>query len=176
MRHRDLLSLCPLYFNMYRTVLVDKIDIDGGKRLLQKLDKLELEISAAFWLYIVELDKWRLIFATKLLEKLGPIKIYDQILSVLDNLDPPTTILLKDISIVSPENEIVQAIKFAIHTELYTISEIWLSKVVINNIFIESACILCICEAYKIKSSCIGYREQAGQHVLLKNSIEPTQK
>lgn len=126
---------------MDRTTLVDAIDIDGGKRILRELDKIDLNISAAFWLYIVEIDKWRLMFATKLLEKFGPIKIYDQILSVLGKLDPPTRVLLKDISVISVEDEIVQALRFAIRTEPYTISEIWLSKVVINNIFIESACI-----------------------------------
>jgi len=89
---------------MVRTVLVG-LDLKGGERLLKILDEEGLDIRAAFWLYFPEPEEWRLVFATPMVSKEGPIKVYSLIQSILQKLDPPPDISLQDITVADPKSD-----------------------------------------------------------------------
>jgi hypothetical protein len=69
---------------MYKTILV-AADIEEGRRILRELEKLQLQITAAFWLHEDEED-WKLVVVSPDVEEKGPNKLYTMIASLLKNL------------------------------------------------------------------------------------------
>ena len=99
-----------------RTVLVG-LDIEGGKRLLEALDENGLDIRAAFWYYFPEPEEWRLVFATPMVDKEGPFKVYTRIRSILQKLDPTPDISLQDITVADPKSDRFKSLQKAIFIE-----------------------------------------------------------
>jgi len=62
---------------MAQEVLVSKIltreMIDAGAELLRHIDPAELEVTACLWLFTSEPDRWRLIIASPVVDKYGPL-------------------------------------------------------------------------------------------------------
>jgi hypothetical protein len=122
---------------MDKTALVEKY-IEDGKKLINGLDEKGFRLDAALWFYLTDSDEWRLLLASPFVEKEGPRKSYNVIQSVLEGLSPPSAISLKDISIVSPNYNLIQLLKIAIRTGP-GISDIRFTRNVINNTLIEDA-------------------------------------
>ena len=122
---------------MDKTALVEKY-IEDGKKLITGLDEKGFRLDAALWFYLTDSDEWRLLLASPFVEKEGPRKSYNVIQSVLEGLSPPSAISLKDISIVSPNYNLIQLLKIAIRTGP-GISDIRFTRNVINNTLIEDA-------------------------------------
>ena len=53
--------------------------IKDGKRVIDRLDKAGIVVTAAFWYYIEDAENWRLIIATPLVESEGPRAAYAKI-------------------------------------------------------------------------------------------------
>lgn len=122
---------------MVKAALVEK-DIDEGKRLIEELDKTDFQVQAALWFYLVDSDEWRLLVASPFVEKEGPRKSYNFIQTVLAKLSPPSEISVKDISVISPSNDLIKLIRSAIRIGP-GISGIRFTRNVINNTLIEDA-------------------------------------
>lgn len=120
---------------MDKTTLVEK-DIKDGERLIRALDEADFQVHSALWFYLPESDKWRFIIASPLIDKEGPIKAYTCLRQKLANLSPSIGTSLKDISIVSPNDDLIKLLKVAISTGP-GISGIRFTRNVINNVFIE---------------------------------------
>src|SRR4051812_11137260 len=67
--------------------LVDEM-IGDGRRLIHRLVREGIPVTAACWIKPVEPDRWSLYIATPLLEK-GPLRAYGEVLSVLRSLGSP---------------------------------------------------------------------------------------
>ncbi len=63
---------------MDKTTLVEK-DIEVGRKLLHTLDAAGIPVVAAYWLYELERNRWRLVFATPLVETVGSTPVYRRI-------------------------------------------------------------------------------------------------
>jgi hypothetical protein len=63
-------------------ILTDEMII-AGERFLQHTQAV-MPITAAFWLYMQEIEAWRLHLITPLMITQGPRKVYDKLLNVLD--------------------------------------------------------------------------------------------
>jgi len=122
---------------MGRKILVEK-DIEEGKRLIEALDKANFGVKAALWFYLTDSDEWRLIIASPYEEENGPKMAYSFIQREQKKLTPPIDIFLKDISVLSPNNDLINLLKVAIRTGP-GISGIRFTRNVINNILIEDA-------------------------------------
>lgn len=122
---------------MDRTTLVG-IDIDGGRRLLEALDKAEFDIHAALWLYMPEPDEWRLMLAFPLVDREGPKKAYSLVRLELEKFDPPLELSLMNISVVGLENHIIKALLTADYSHLIS-KDKWLNRGPINGVYIEGA-------------------------------------
>lgn len=122
---------------MDKTALVEK-DVEEGKRLIEALDNAGFQVHAVLWFYLAESDEWRFVVASPLVERKGPKEAYAFVQAVLAQLLPPSGISLEEISVVSPEYDLIRLLKVAIQTGP-GISGIRFTRNTINNTFIEDA-------------------------------------
>jgi hypothetical protein len=122
---------------MVARTLVEK-DIEAGRHLLEELDKQKTAISAALWFYLDDDDRWRLLLASRVVDDQGPLAAYKLVQNALAKLPETQKPEFTDISVVSPSDDRIQAIRSAIKTGP-GISEIRFSRNVANNLYIEDA-------------------------------------
>jgi hypothetical protein len=82
------------------------IDIEEGKKLIDLLDRSGMKISSAFWLYLTEIQEWRLMLATPDIDTLGRKKTYAKILELLNQHLESIDMPLDAISVISPDQEL----------------------------------------------------------------------
>jgi len=111
-----------------------KEDIEMGKELVRTLDKNGLEITSAFWLYLQDMDDWRLMLATILADTEGPIKVYTRILRILQDRNLP----FDSISVISPNDSINKLLTSFTRTG-YNLCDIRFTKNTINGVLIDDA-------------------------------------
>ena len=119
---------------MDKSTLVE-MDINEGKELIEALDKAGVSVQAALWIYLSEPDEWRFMIAIPMIDEEGPKKTYTYIQSILAKITQPT-IALKDISIVSPNYDLIKLLKMVISTGP-GIHGIRMKRNTVNNVFIE---------------------------------------
>jgi hypothetical protein len=90
-------------------------NIKGGRRLIENLDR-EMDIHAAFWLYLPEGDLWRLYLASPEVDLKGSRVVYTQVQKALSKMAGEDLPALEDITAISPKDRLVQAIGSAIKT------------------------------------------------------------
>ena len=126
---------------MDKPTLVDA-DMKAGEALLKKLDHINFDIKAAFWFYLSEPEEWRLFFASPAVDKKGPKKAYEKVQSLLpelkEELEQDYELSLQNISVVSPNDDLVKLLKTAVKTGP-GVSHIRFARNVIDNVFIEDA-------------------------------------
>ena len=122
---------------MDKTVLVER-DIQEGKDLVEALDKTEFKVDASLWFYSSDSDEWRLLIASPFVEENGPRKSYGFIRSVLTQPSLPSGISLKNISVLSPDHQLIKLLKTVFSTGP-DIAGIRFTRNVINNTLIEDA-------------------------------------
>lgn len=115
--------------------------VTAGKNLINYLDKSEIGISSAFWFYMEDSEKWRLILSSPKVKSDGPKKVYLEIQKCIEELGKEGTIInLRDISVVEQEHSLIKLISKGIITG-DGISEIRFSRNTINGHYIEDAMI-----------------------------------
>ena len=122
---------------MDKTVLVER-DIQEGKDLVEALDKTEFKVDASLWFYSSDSDEWRLLIASPFVEENGPRKSYGFIRSVLTQPSLPSGISLKNVSVLSPDHQLIKLLKTVFSTGP-DIAGIRFTRNVINNTLIEDA-------------------------------------
>lgn len=124
---------------MVAKVLVAQ-DIDGGRSLVEELDRERVPVSAAFWLFEPEAERYRLFVATSDYDRRGPLEAYRLIQSALEKLPENLRPSLIDINVVSPSDATTQALGKAIHTGNST-SPIRFSRNTVGDLYVEDALI-----------------------------------
>ena len=122
---------------MDKPSLVDG-DMKAGEALLNKLDKIEFDVEAALWFYMQDSEEWRLILASPIVDTEGTKKAYEKVQSQLQELNGRYELFLRNISLVSPSDNLIKLLKTTIKTGK-NISHIRFTRNVINNVFIEDA-------------------------------------
>jgi len=112
----------------------------AGKKLIEALDREHFELTGALWFYFIDVNEWRLLLVSPMLDRLGPRKSYSKIQSIIRNQMPSFGIRLDTISVISPKDKLINLLKMAIRVDS-GISEIRFSNNTINNVFIEDALI-----------------------------------
>ena len=84
---------------MYKTVLVERL-IEDGKTLLDRLDKQNVPVKAAVWVYEPDRMTWRLVIVTDVANQPGPLEAYLQIQRAMAGLN--LELALDDITVMSP--------------------------------------------------------------------------
>jgi len=118
------------------TLVEQRIEAGGG--LLKELDEAGFKVNSALWFYAPDSDTWLLILASPVIDEKGPKEAYSSVQKVLANVSPTLPISLKEISIISPEHELIRLLRLAIRTGP-GISGIRFSRNTINGVFISDA-------------------------------------
>ena len=128
---------------MATTTLVDNI-FEQGKEFLQYLDKQNLDIRAAFWIYQKENNSWKLILSAPKVESQGSRFFYSKILRFLRSFSSQykSDFLISplDIVVLSYSDNFILLLKKMITTSpAPSINSISFSNNVINGTLIDDA-------------------------------------
>jgi hypothetical protein len=115
--------------------------IDAGAELTKKLDESGLPVTTALWLFVPELNEWRLLFASPEVGTKGPRDVYEKIQQVINQLgEKASAVPLSVVGLLDPNDDLVRLLKVAIGTGP-GVNRIRFSKNVINGHFIDDALI-----------------------------------
>ena len=82
--------------------------IDVGRKLTERLEEIQMPVSALLWLYYSEAEVWRLVIASPIVVKSGPTKAYQLIQSELRAAPEKFQVIaLSEISAVEPNGSLV---------------------------------------------------------------------
>ncbi len=125
---------------MVKEQLTD-VMIDVGAKLTSKLDEIGLPVTAALWLFVPDLNEWRLLFASPEVSSKGPRTVYEKIRHALDDLGADgSAVPLSIIGVLDADADLVRLLKVAVRTGP-GVSRVRFSKNVINGHFIDDALI-----------------------------------
>ena len=116
-----------------------------GRRLLEELDSAGFDFSAAFWFWVPDISKWRLIIATPLIEKEGPIKAWEKLRQTWKKLrqswqgtQTPLKLSLDDVWLTTPTDSLIQLLRNFAKTGP-GIHDIDFTENVVNGVLIDAA-------------------------------------
>jgi hypothetical protein len=116
--------------------------IDAGAELTKKLDESGLPVTAALWLFVSDLNEWRLLFASPEVGTKGPRDVYEKIQRAIGQLgDRASAVPLSVVGLLDADADLVRLLKVAVRTTGPGLSRIRFSKNVINGHFIDDALI-----------------------------------
>ena len=105
-----------------------------GRELLERLDKAQLPVDAALWLFSNDSNRWRLVFASSSVPLIGPKQFYRVIQTNLLRF-PHRDISISDVVVLDASAPLIQLLKTAIKSG----SDIRFTHNFINNVLIEDA-------------------------------------
>lgn len=115
--------------------------IEAGAKLTSKLDEMGVPVTAALWLFVPDLNEWRLVFASPDVSSKGPRMFYEKIKSGVDQLGAEgSAVPLSIIGVLDVDADLVRLLKGAVRTGP-GVSRVRFSKDVINGHFIDDALI-----------------------------------
>lgn len=114
--------------------------IDAGAELTAKLDEMGLRVTAAFWLFVPEVNEWRLQFASPDVSTRGPREVYEKIRLAIEQLGGKAAVPLSIVGVLDANDDLVRLLKVAIRTGP-ELGRIRFSRNVINGHFIDDALI-----------------------------------
>lgn len=88
--------------------------IEDGRAIISQLDADNFPIDAALWYYDTEKEKWVLLIATPLVKSLGRKESYAKIKASLDRLHGRIKTQILDMTLTSPDHNIVVRLKSAL--------------------------------------------------------------
>ena len=94
---------------MAKTTWVE-IDIEDGRQLLRTLDRAGIPVVAAYWLYELARNRWRLVFATPLVETVGPTAVYRRTRELVRS-GAAGGRALDDVIVVSPRDRLASGVR-----------------------------------------------------------------
>src|SRR3954454_19697805 len=96
---------------MANAILVDE-NIHDGLKLIELLDKRRFPLNGALWYHILEPDQWRLFLISPLVDQVGTQATYQKLQATMQASDLQTNprLDLDDITVVSPNNDIVKTL------------------------------------------------------------------
>ncbi len=116
--------------------LVEK-DKQVARKLLEVLDRWQVQVRTAFWFYLGDQGEWKLVLAIPEADRNVINQTYDVIARALET-NYIRGLSLRQIDIRSPSDEIVSSISKAIRLKLSQ-APVRLSNTVIVNVFIGDA-------------------------------------
>jgi hypothetical protein len=125
---------------MAKEFLVDE-NIDDGANLIYELDQSNVQIDAALWFYFTEAEEWRLIIATPIIDKKGPVSAYKKIIEFIKEKNLFFHTPIRKLTILSPHDPLIKLLKIVVKTGPSSIARIRFQNNVINNVPIDDALI-----------------------------------
>ena len=86
--------------------------IEAGANVLRHLNKANFDVQAALWIYRLESNSWRLVFALPEVEKEGPLKSYTKIRRILSQIpENQPRLNLSDIKVSEATHGLITALR-----------------------------------------------------------------
>jgi hypothetical protein len=85
--------------------------IEEGRRLLRAVHESQIDVKAAYWVFLSDLERWRLVIASRIYDRQGPIKTYSRFGAVYDRINPRLRIPITDLELASPEDRLVKVLE-----------------------------------------------------------------
>lgn len=118
---------------------ISKESIDSGKKLLEELDRANVNVDAAFWFFFSDASDWKLVFSLPQEIKNGPKKAYAVIQKAYSKIGENLPGLdINDVLLMMKDNSLIDILKTIIRTGP-GISQIRLSQNMVNGTLIEDA-------------------------------------
>ncbi len=114
-------------------------EIEEGQRFLDALDTAGVSVDAALWIYAPEPETWRLMLTSPIYDRKGPLKAYDQILSVFRQVIPELKIDWTALVAVSPKHELIKGLRQLQQEYNYNLSGRRMTNNRINQVWVEDA-------------------------------------
>ncbi len=125
---------------MDKTALVEN-DIQLGATATEALQKSkDLRLRASLWLYYPESSEWRLLLATPVVDRKGPLEAYTRIQRALEKTNLARELPLHRVAAVSPKDPLIRALLSNVKTGP-GLARIRLTHNVIDDVFIDEALI-----------------------------------
>ena len=86
-------------------------EIAEGQRLIDALNAAGVLVDSALWFYAIEPETWRLMMTSPSYDKKGPLKTYDEILSVFCEVKPELKIDWTALVAVSVKHNLIQGLR-----------------------------------------------------------------
>ncbi|MFB2937912.1 hypothetical protein ACE1B6_21905 [Aerosakkonemataceae cyanobacterium BLCC-F154] len=114
-------------------------EIEEGQRLIDALKAAGVSVDSALWIYSSERETWRLMLTSTLYDTKGPLKTYEEILSVFRQVKPELKIDWTAIVAVSPKHELIQGLRQLQQHRKLNLSGKRLTNNLVNQMWIEDA-------------------------------------
>ncbi|WP_449419559.1 hypothetical protein [Phormidium nigroviride] len=114
-------------------------EIEEGQRLIDALNAADLSVDSALWIYALEPETWRLMLTSPLHDRKGPLKTYEEILSVFRQVKPDLKIDWTGIVAVSPKDELIKGLRQLQQQSNLNLSGKRLTNNMVNGRWIEDA-------------------------------------
>lgn len=111
--------------------------IKAGANVLDVLDRGDVGVDAAFWLYQPDSNQWRFVLAVAKVHTDGPKKTYRRILQQLRNYKT-SAVPVDSIAVIDAGDPLVRVFRNVIHTDRAT-SGFRFSRNTFNGRYIEDA-------------------------------------
>ena len=114
---------------------------DAGAELVKRLDAMSLDLTAAFWLFVVDASEWRLIVSLPSAEKGGTRAAYAAVQQALTEDPQLEAVSLRNVTVLGPRDDLVVRLSRGVQTPLDRpiLEECWISRCVINGVTVEDA-------------------------------------
>lgn len=95
---------------MYKTILVAK-DVESGRQVVDGLEKMGIPITAAFWFYFEEEQRWRLVIVSPDVGSRGRKEIYGLTVLLLTGREAPTEMTPDQVMFITPDRLLYKQVK-----------------------------------------------------------------
>jgi hypothetical protein len=113
--------------------------IENGGVLLQALDSANIPVNSALWFKFPEPLNWQFVIASTLVDAEGSNSVKATVQAVLTQAPACREISSSQVTVMSPNSELIQRLRTAINTGPASISGIRFTNNVINGLVIEDA-------------------------------------
>ena len=84
--------------------------VEDGRRFIRELIGAGVDVPAAFWLYELEPEAWKLTVGTSLYTTDGPIGAYRKVLTVFKSTSPSPSFPATRIRLAAPDDRLIRAL------------------------------------------------------------------
>lgn len=111
--------------------------IEEGRRLLTALDKADVAVRAALWLYNSERETWTLQLAMPAFDALGPRASYEALEKVIRSAK--IGLRLDQVGVARSDAPMIETLRSAVKTPVKAVSGIWFTQNVVEGVVVEDA-------------------------------------
>lgn len=86
-------------------------DIEIGRRILATLTRASIPVTVSLWAFVSDLQEWRFIVATPLIDTKGPLAAYSEVNKALQKEGVFADVPLRNIFLKSPNDKVLKSLE-----------------------------------------------------------------